>query len=104
MRHPIAAAAMFGASMLAATGARADACRIDQRVIKIVAEEYGKKPGQVSPRDKFAVDGRNTIEDVEIKLGVEQAFKVKIADADWAKLVLVRDIVDYLKRQLKSCG
>jgi acyl carrier protein len=84
--------------------ALADTCRIDERVTRIVAEEYGKKPSEVSKGDKFAVDGPSTIEDVEIKLSVEKAFKLKIPDAAWAKLVSVSDIASYLRARLKSCG
>jgi acyl carrier protein len=87
-----------------ASPAAADSCRINERVAKIVAEEYGKKPSQVSLRDKFAVDGPNTIEDVEIHLGIEAEFKIKIPDATWAKLVSVADLDAYLRTQLKSCS
>jgi len=87
----------------AASPALADSCRIDARVTGIVAEEYGKQPGDISLRDRFAVDGPNTIEDVEIKLGVEKEFKIKIPDAAWAKLVSVADICSYLRTRLKSC-
>jgi acyl carrier protein len=84
--------------------ALADSCRIDERVLKIVATEYGKKPSEVSMREKFAADGPNTIEDVEIKLGVEKEFKIKIPDAAWAKLVSVADIGNYVRGRLKSCS
>ena len=84
--------------------ALADTCRIDERVAGIVATEYGKKPSEVSGRDRFAVDGPNTIVDVEIKLGVEKEFKIKIPNAAWAKLVSVADIGAYVRARLKSCA
>jgi acyl carrier protein len=104
MKMPFAVALASIACTGFASLAAADSCRIEERVAKIVAEEYGKKQGQVSVQDKFAVDGPNTIEDVEIKLGVEAEFKLKIADAAWAKLVTVADIDAYLRARLKSCG
>jgi acyl carrier protein len=104
MKMPFAVALASIACTGFASLAAADSCRIEERVAKIVAEEYGKKQGQVSVQDKFAADGPNTIEDVEIKLGVEAEFKLKIADAAaWAKLVTVADIDAYLRARLKSC-
>jgi acyl carrier protein len=104
MRIAYAIALVWAACIGFTDLALADSCRIDERVVKIVAEEYGKKPGEVSLREKFAADGPNTIEDVEIKLSVEKEFKIKIPAAAWAKLVSVADIGTYLRSRLKSCA
>ena len=96
----LALAACIGFADLAC----ADNCRINERVLKIVADEYGKKPVEISLHDKFAADGPNTIEDVEIKLSIEKEFKIKIPDAAWRKLVSVADLGTYVRGRLKSCS
>jgi acyl carrier protein len=96
----LALAAFIGFANLAS----ADNCRINERVLKIVADEYGKKPVEISLHDKFAADGPNTIEDVEIKLSIEKEFKIKIPDAAWRKLVSVADLGNYVRGRLKSCS
>ncbi len=84
-----------------ASAAIASPCK--GRVLALVAEEYGKRPDQVSSRDKFAVDGPRTIEDVEIKQLVEEKFGVKIPDAEWNMLTYVGDIDDYLQSHVAAC-
>lgn len=89
--------------MAAALPSIAAAASCKGRVIAIVAEEYGKRPDQISSRDKFAVDGPHTIEDVEIRQMVEEKFGVKIPDVEWNKLQYVGDIDGYLKSHVAAC-
>lgn len=86
-----------------ANASSAAPCSVDRDVRKIVAEEYGKSASQVSPQDKFAVDGPHTIEDVEIKQMTEEKFHVKISDKAWSRFVVVKDISDYLRTNLPGC-
>jgi len=85
--------------------AEADSVRCETEVIKIVASQYGMGAHTLSEASRFLIGdaGPNTIEDVEIKQGIEEAFAVVIPEPAWRSFHVIRDIVDYLETHARRC-
>src|SRR4051812_45894056 len=90
-------------SVLVSTAAHARPC--EPQVINIVAKQYGRNTRDLSGASQFLIGdaGPNTIEDVEIKQGVEEAFGITIPDPTWRSFRVIRDIVGYLNTHAPRC-
>lgn len=71
---------------------------IEQKVIKIIADNQGKKIEEISVDSRFAEDlGVDSLSTVEIMMEIEKEFGVDVPDEEATKIKKVADIVNYIK-------
>ena len=73
---------------------------IEQRIIRIVADQLCSSPDQVSINDSFVDDlGADSLNAVEIIMAVEEEFNEEIPDEDSENFVTVGHLVEYIKKR-----
>lgn len=71
---------------------------IEDRIKEIIVEQLGVKPEQVTPEAKFIEDlGADSLDTVELVMGLEEEFGNEIPDEDAEKLVSVGDVLQYVE-------
>ncbi|MCC8376924.1 MAG: acyl carrier protein [Rickettsia endosymbiont of Graphium doson] len=71
---------------------------IEQEVIKIIADNQGKKIEEISVDSRFAEDlGVDSLSTVEIMMEIEKEFGVDVPDEEATKIKKVADVVNYIK-------
>lgn len=71
---------------------------IEQKVIKIIADNQGKKIEEISADSRFAEDlGVDSLSTVEIMMEIEKEFGVDVPDEEATKIKKVVDVVNYIK-------
>ncbi|WP_280525482.1 acyl carrier protein [Campylobacter canadensis] len=67
-------------------------------VKKLIAKELGVEEESIKPESKISEDlGADSLDVVELILGIEEEFQISIPDEDAQKISTVQDIVDYIK-------
>ena len=70
------------------------------KVRNIIVDELGVDAGEVTPEASFKDDlGADSLDLVELVMGLEDAFDASIPTEDLEKLSTVQDVMDYLKAQ-----
>jgi acyl carrier protein len=70
-----------------------------QKVVAILAEQLGVKPEEISPEQMIVEDlGADSLDVVELVMGVEEGFGVAIADEDAECVRTVGDLSDLVSR------
>ncbi len=70
---------------------------IEQRVMKIVAEQLGANEADVKIDSSFVGDlGAESLDTVELVMALEEEFGCEIPDEDAEKITTVRQAVDYV--------
>jgi acyl carrier protein len=73
---------------------------IEQRIIRIVADQLCSSPDQVSINDSFMDDlDADSLNAVEIIMAVEEEFNEEIPDEDSENFVTVGHLVEYIKKR-----
>ena len=73
---------------------------IEQRIIRIVADQLRSSPDQVSINDSFMDDlDADSLNAVEIIMAVEEEFNEEIPDEDSENFVTVGHLVEYIKKR-----
>ncbi len=76
---------------------------IEERVIKVVAEQLGVELSEVTPEASFTDDlGADSLDTVELVMAFEEEFDVEIPDEDAEKMNVVKDAINYLKSKVSS--
>ncbi|ABE04196.1 acyl carrier protein [Rickettsia bellii] len=71
---------------------------IEQKVIKVIADNQGKKIEEISVDSRFAEDlGVDSLSTVEIMMEIEKEFGVDVPDEEATKIKKVADVVNYIK-------
>jgi len=71
---------------------------IEQKVIKMIADNQGKKIEEISVDSRFAEDLRvDSLSTVEIMMEIEKEFGVDVPDEEATKIKKVADVVNYIK-------
>ncbi len=71
---------------------------IEARVKKIIVEQLGVKPEQVTPEAKFIEDlGADSLDTVELVMALEEEFGNEIPDEQAEKLQSVGDVIKYVE-------
>jgi acyl carrier protein len=74
---------------------------VEERVMKVVAEQLGVELSEVTPEASFTDDlGADSLDTVELVMAFEEEFDVEIPDEDAEKMNVVKDAVSYLKGKL----
>ena len=71
---------------------------IEDRIKAIVVEQLGVKPEQITPEAKFIEDlGADSLDTVELVMGLEEEFGNEIPDEEAEKLVTVGDVITFIE-------
>ncbi len=71
-----------------------------ERIKNIIVEELGVDASEVTAEASFKDDlGADSLDLVELVMGLEDAFDASIPTEDLEKLSTVQDVMDYLKAQ-----
>jgi len=76
---------------------------IEERVKKIVIEQLGAKPEDVTNSASFTDDlGADSLDSVELVMALEEEFECEIPDEEAEKILTVQSAIDYLKAHVKD--
>ena len=71
---------------------------IQDRIGRIIAEQLGVKPEQITPEAKFIEDlGADSLDTVELVMALEEEFGNEIPDEDAEKLISVGDVIRFIE-------
>lgn len=74
----------------------------EQRIITIIAEQFGVDESSIKPETHLRDDlGSDSLDDVEIVMMIEDEFNIEISDADAEAAVTVQQIFDYIAANVK---
>ena len=74
---------------------------IEERVIKMVAEQLGVKEDDVKPDSSFVDDlGADSLDTVELIMALEEEFDTEIPDEEAEKITTVQQAIDYINNNL----
>jgi|TARA_B100001250_G_scaffold30543_1_gene25107 acyl carrier protein len=75
-----------------------DETSTEDRIKKIVVDQLGVKPDQVTPEAKFIEDlGADSLDTVELVMALEEEFGNEIPDEEAEKLITVGHVVSYIE-------
>ena len=70
---------------------------IQERVVKMVAEQLGVKEDDVKTTSSFVEDlGADSLDTVELVMALEEEFDAEIPDEDAEKIATVQDAITYI--------
>ena len=76
---------------------------IFQRIKPIIAKELGIDENSVTIASRLVEDlGADSLDSIEITIGLEDEFNIEILDEDGEKMKIVDDIVVYLAERVKE--
>ncbi len=76
---------------------------IEEKVKQIVAEMLSVEASEVTPNAAFVEDlGADSLDQVELIMAFEEAFKIEIPDEDAEKIRRVQEAVDYISARVKE--
>ncbi|MDP1681338.1 MAG: acyl carrier protein [Burkholderiales bacterium] len=75
---------------------------VEQRVMKIVAEQLGVNETEVKSESSFVDDlGADSLDTVELVMALEEEFDCEIPDEEAEKITTVKQAVDYVSAHPK---
>ncbi len=75
---------------------------VDERVVKIVAEQLGVNEGEVTKASSFVNDlGADSLDTVELVMALEEEFDCEIPDEEAEKITTVQQAIDYINAHQK---
>ncbi|MEJ2107470.1 MAG: acyl carrier protein [Acidiferrobacteraceae bacterium] len=70
---------------------------VEERVIKIVAEQLGVAESEISSSSSFVDDlGADSLDTVELVMALEEEFDTEIPDEEAEKITTVQQAIDYI--------
>jgi len=76
---------------------------VDHKVKQIIVEQLGVDEAQVDGTASFVDDlGADSLDLVELVMAFEEAFDLNIPDDDSAKILTVKDAIDYIEAKAKK--
>ena len=76
---------------------------IDERVKKIVVEQWGVKDEEVTNKASFVEDlGADSLDTVELVMALEEEFECEIPDEEAEKITTVQQAVDYVNAHIEQ--
>lgn len=75
---------------------------IEERVIKMVAEQLGVKEEDVKPESSFVEDlGADSLDTVELIMALEEEFDTEIPDEEAEKITTVQQAITYINENVE---
>ena len=72
---------------------------VEERVIKMVAEQLGVKEDDIQTGSSFVEDlGADSLDTVELIMALEEEFDAEIPDDDAEKIATVEDAINYINQ------
>ncbi|MAR32111.1 MAG: acyl carrier protein [Porticoccaceae bacterium] len=72
---------------------------VEERVIKMVAEQLGVKEDDIQTGSSFVEDlGADSLDTVELIMALEEEFDAEIPDEDAEKIATVEDAINYINQ------
>ena len=72
-----------------------------QKVCSIVSEQLSVDSGEVKSDSNFQNDlGADSLDTVELVMGLEEEFKTEIPDEEAEKITTVQEAIDYINKNL----
>ena len=76
---------------------------LDEKVKKIIVEQLGVNPEQVTIEASFIDDlGADSLDTVELVMALEEEFDIEIPDEDAEKITTVGDAIEYVEDHVQS--
>lgn len=73
------------------------------KVFDIVADQLGEEVQALTERTKLEEDcGMDSIDAIELVLALEEEYSIEIPDEDAEKILIVKDIIDYVMEKVES--
>ncbi len=73
-----------------------------ERVKKVIVEQLDVSEDEVQPQASFVDDlGADSLDVVELVMGLEEEFEIEIPDEDAEKIQTVQDAVNYIEQKTK---
>ena len=73
------------------------------RVKKVIVEQLDVAEEEVTPTASFVDDlGADSLDVVELVMGLEEEFEIEIPDEDAEKILTVQDAVNYIEEKSKG--
>ena len=78
---------------------------VEEKVKKIIVEQLGVNPDEVTPEASFVDDlGADSLDTVELVMAFEEEFDSEIPDEEAEKLRTVGDAIKYIEEKQKDQG
>lgn len=75
---------------------------IEDRVVKMVAEQLGVKEEEVKLESSFVEDlGADSLDTVELIMALEEEFDTEIPDEEAEKITTVQEAINYINNNLE---
>ncbi|MGO9125093.1 MAG: acyl carrier protein [Terriglobales bacterium] len=76
---------------------------IVEKVRQIVSEQLGVDEAEVTPSASFIDDlGADSLDQVELVMALEEAFKLEVGDEDAEKILTVQNAIDYVEKHARG--
>jgi acyl carrier protein len=76
---------------------------VAEKVKKIICEQLGVNEEDVVPEASFVDDlGADSLDQVELIMAMEEEFDLSISDEEAEKIILVRDVIEYVEKDKKG--
>ena len=74
---------------------------LEERVKKIIVDQLGVNPDQVTPEASFIDDlGADSLDTVELVMALEEEFDIEIPDEDAEKITTVTQAIEYIEEHV----
>ena len=74
---------------------------VEKKIKQIIAEQLGISEEEISPEASFIEElGADSLDIVELIMGMEEEFEMEISDEDAEKMLTVQDAIDYVKKRI----
>ena len=71
-----------------------------EKLKNIIVDQLGVENEQVVPGANFIDDlGADSLDIVELVMAIEEEFDIQIEDADAENIVIVKDVIEYIKNK-----
>lgn len=79
--------------------------QVQQKVIKIIAEQLSVSEDKVVPEASFTSDlGADSLDTVELVMALEEHFNTEIPDEDAQKIQTVQDAINYVAERSQTAA
>ncbi|MBF0492829.1 MAG: acyl carrier protein [Deltaproteobacteria bacterium] len=75
---------------------------VENKIIRIISEQLGISEDEIQGDSNFVEDlGADSLDIVELIMAMEEEFEMEIPDEEAEKLLMVQDVVEYVKKRVK---